>query len=246
MQLRGKTAIVTGGARRLGREISLALASRGANVVIHYAHSTSYAVQTLAEIESLGVAGITVKADFAQPAEAPRVVASAVATFGRADILINNAAVFGPGTVATTDEASWDRHFNINLKAPFLLSQAFAARMPADARGKIVNISGTRALRPGQAPADHVAYTLTKAGLITLTEIMAQALAPNITVNALALGAILPPAGSESGYMDRLAAQLPLQQTGSPADVVAGVLFLLEGSDFITGATVPIDGGDRL
>jgi NAD(P)-dependent dehydrogenase (short-subunit alcohol dehydrogenase family) len=248
MQLQDKTAIVTGGAVRLGRAISLALARHGANIVIHYAHSQERAAETLAELEDLGASGIMVQAEFGQPAEVSRVVESAVAAFGQADILINNAAIFEPGDFMATDEAAWDRHFHVNLKAPFLLSQAFAAQVPSDRHGKIVNISDTRGLRPG---TDHFAYTLTKASLITLTEIMAQALAPNITVNALALGAILPPAdriasGHDDDHMDRLAAQLPLKRTGGPADVVAGVLLLIEGSDFITGITVPIDGGDHL
>lgn len=143
-----------------------------------------------------------------------------------------------------TDEANWDRHFDINLKAPFLLSQAFAKQIPEEDRAsKIINITDWRGLRPG---TDHVAYTLTKSALLTLTEIMAQALAPRITVNALALGAILPPPGADEGYMDRLAKTIPMRRTGSPADAVAAMMMLLEGSEFITGTTVVIDGGEHL
>ncbi|RME45074.1 MAG: SDR family NAD(P)-dependent oxidoreductase, partial [Chloroflexi bacterium] len=149
MILTGKTAIVTGGARRLGREIALALALRGARLVIHYGHSAGPAEATRAEIEALGARATTVQADFNQPAQAPRVVQAAIDAFGGADILINSAAIFEAGDFATTDESNWDRHFNINLKAPFLLSQAFAAQIPEDGAGKIVNIADWRGLRPG-------------------------------------------------------------------------------------------------
>lgn len=243
MNLKGKTAIVTGGARRLGRVFALALAERGAHLVIHYDHSAGYAEATRSGIEALGAEAVIVQADFSQPTQAPRVIDAAMDAFGRVDILINSAAIFEAGDFATTDEANWDRHFNINLKAPFLLSQAFAAQIPEDGAGKIVNVADWRGLRPG---TDHVAYTLTKSALLTLTKIMAQALAPRITVNALALGAILPPPGAGQAYMDQLAQKIPLRRTGAPADAVAAMLLLLEGSDFITGATIVIDGGEAL
>lgn len=243
MKLDGTTAIVTGGARRLGRQFALALAERGAHLVIHYGRSAGPAEEARAEVESLGGKAITVQADFSWPEQAPRVIAAAVEAFGRVDVLINSAAIFEAGDFANTDAANWDRHFDINLKAPFLLSQAFAAQVPENGAGKIVNVADWRGLRPG---TDHVAYTLTKSALLTLTKIMAQALAPRITVNALALGAILPPPGADQAHMDRLAQQIPLQRTGSPADVVAAMMLLLDGSDFITGTTILIDGGEHL
>ncbi|MBS1253927.1 MAG: 2-dehydro-3-deoxy-D-gluconate 5-dehydrogenase [Anaerolineales bacterium] len=177
-------------------------------------------------------------------AERSRIIDAAIDAFGHVDVLINSAAIFEAGDFMRTDEANWDRHFDINLKAPFLLSQAFAKQIPEEDRAsKIINITDWRGLRPG---TDHVAYTLTKSALLTLTEIMAQALAPRITVNALALGAILPPPGADEGYMDRLAKTIPMRRTGSPADAVAAMMMLLEGSEFITGTTVVIDGGEHL
>lgn len=243
MDLKDKTAVVTSGARRLGRRFALALAERGARLVIHYGHSADAARETRAEIEALGTEAITAQADFSRPAQATRIIDAAVDAFGQVDVLINSAAIFEAGDFMGTDEANWDRHFDINLKVPFMLGQTFAARIPEDSTGKIINIADWRGLRPG---TDHVAYTLTKSALLTLTKIMAQSLAPRITVNALALGAILPPPGVDHDYMDKLAQTIPLRRTGSPADVVAAMLLLLEGSDFITGTTIAVDGGEHL
>jgi len=243
VELRGTTAIVTGGARRLGRAIALALAARGANLVVHYGHSAEAAARVVAEARALGVEAVAVEADFGRPALVGRVVEEAVARFGRAEVLVNSAAIFEPGGVLDTDEATWDRHFAVNLKAPFFLSQAFARALPPGVSGKIVNITDYRALRPG---TDHVAYTLTKAGLVTLTQVLAQALAPRVAVNAVALGAILPPPGAGPGHLERLARAVPLRRHGAPDDVIAAVLFLLEGSDFITGTTLVVDGGAHL
>jgi len=243
VQLEGKTAIVTGGARRLGRAVALALAERGANLVVHYGHSAAAAEQVVAEARAHGVEAIAAQADFHRPLEAPRVVEAALDHFGRLDVLVNSAAIFEAGSVLDTDEANWDRHFAVNLKAPFFLSQSFARHLPPDGTGKIINITDWRALRPG---TDHVAYTLTKAALVTLTQVLAQALAPRVTVNAVALGAILPPPGADQAYLERLARSVPLRRHGSPDDVVAAVLFLLEGSDYVTGTTVLVDGGAHL
>ncbi|MDQ7029277.1 MAG: SDR family NAD(P)-dependent oxidoreductase, partial [Ardenticatenia bacterium] len=170
VELKGKTAIVTGGARRLGRAIALAVATRGANVVIHYGRSAEAAEEVVAEARALGVDAVAVQADFGQPVRAAQVVETAVARFGQAEVLINNAATFEPGGILDTDESTWDRHFAVNLKAPFFLSQAFARALPPGVSGKIINITDWRAVRPG---TDHVAYTLTKSALVTLTQILA-------------------------------------------------------------------------
>ncbi|RMH37304.1 MAG: SDR family oxidoreductase [Nitrospirae bacterium] len=243
MNLQGKTAIVTGGARRLGRTMSLALAERGMNLVIHYGRSAEAVEEVLAEVRARGVQAVAVACDFEQPAQAPRVMETALDRFGGCQVLVNNAAIFESGNVFDTDEANWDRHFAINLKAPFFLSQAFAKHVPPGEKGKIVNITDWRAVRPGTG---HVAYTLTKAALGTLTQVLAQALAPRIAVNAVALGAILPPPGKDQAYLDRVAKSVPLRCSGSPEDVVAAVMFLLEGSDYVTGTTLLVDGGAHL
>ncbi len=243
MELSGKTAIVTGGAVRLGRAVSLALAEEGVRVALHYHRSEDAADRTIAEIRSCGSDALAVQADFCEPVSAARtVIEAAIAEFGRADILVNSAAIFEAGTLATTTEDDWDRHFSINLKAPFFLCQAFAEQLQPGRRAHIVNIADRRATRPG---TDHLAYTLTKSGVVTLTKSLARELAPDVQVNAIAPGAILPPSGAEESFLDYLAESIPLHRTGSVDDVTATLRFLLR-SDFITGETVHVTGGEQL
>ena len=243
MKLPGKVAIVTGGAVRLGKAIALALADAGVNIGLHYGRSAQAAQETVEAIVSLGVGGCAIQADLGEPAHAARrIVERTIARFGHVDILVNSAAIFADGTLLTTTEDEWDRQFAVNLKAPFFLSQTFAFRRRHGERGHIINIADWRANRPGP---DHLAYTLTKSGLVTLTKSLAQELAPDVQVNAIAPGAILPPPGKEQSDLDRLAQQIPLRRAGSPADVTEAVRFLL-GSDFITGETLCVSGGEHL
>jgi len=169
------------------------------------------------------------------------------------DILVNSAAIFEPGKWDDTTEANWDRHFAINLKSPFFLSQTFArvaghprvagqSHWPSARAGHIVNIADWRGVRPGTG---HVAYTLTKAALIAMTKSLALALAPNIQVNAIAPGMILPPPGKDQSYLQRQAGQIPAQRVGSPQEIAKALLFLLR-SDFVTGELVFVTGGQHL
>jgi NAD(P)-dependent dehydrogenase (short-subunit alcohol dehydrogenase family) len=242
MELVDKVAIVTGGAVRLGRALALALAEQGARVVVHYGSSTASAKGVVAEIEALGSQAVTVQADLSRPGEVGSVLESALSHFGRVDILVNNAAVFEPGQWDDTTEANWDRHFAINLKSPFFLSQAFAAQFERDRHGHIVNIADWRAVRPGP---DYIAYTLTKAALVAMTKSLALALAPNIQVNAIAPGLILPPPGQDQAHLEAKAARIPAQRTGSPSEVARTLVFLLR-SDFVTGDLVYVTGGEHL
>jgi pteridine reductase len=243
VELKGKVAVVTGGAVRIGRAISLALADAGADVVVHHSHSTKESDATVAEIASRRRQTLAVYADFSDPVSAAQsVVAEAFNRFGHVDLLINSAAIFGSGTLASTTEADWDNHFAINLKAPFFLCREFASRHAAGNPACIINIVDWRALRPRPG---NVAYTLTKAALVTMTEILAQELAPDIRVNAVAPGAILPPAGAGAGYLERLANKIPLRRTGTVDDVTSAVLFLVQ-SEFITGDVLCVTGGEHL
>ena len=243
MNLQGKTAIVTGGAVRLGRAIALALAEQGACVCLHYGNSEQEAQQTVARIHAAGVQATSIQADLREPADAARaIIAHAAACFGGVDILINNAAIFEPGSLETTSEDEWDRHFAINLKAPFFLCQAFAAALKPDQQGHIISLADWRALRPGK---DYLAYTLSKSGLVTLTRSLARQLAPRVQVNAIAPGAILPAPGQDIEQLNQRARQIPLRRAGSPADISEAILFLLH-SDFITGEVLPITGGEQL
>ncbi len=243
MPLDGQNAIVTGGAVRIGRALAVGLAHRGANVCIHYGRSAGEAQMTLAEIVSAGVRGIAVQADFTAPvAAAKRVFDHAVAEFGAVDILVNSAAIFEAGGLADTDEALWDRHCDINLKAPAFLSREFACRLPSGRSGHIVNIVDWRGERPGEG---YLAYTVAKAGLIAMTRSLAQELAPRIQVNAIAPGAILPPPGESSEEFQKRAVRIPLQRTGHPQAIVDAMLYLLE-SDFVTGHVLSVTGGEQL
>lgn len=242
MELAGKVAIVTGGAVRVGRALVLALAQQGVRVVVHYGASVRQAEELLASLGAAGQEALGVQADLRR-SDAPRaIMAAALKHFEQVDILVNSAAIFEPGDVAHTSEASWDAHMAINLKAPFFLSQAFAAQMGAGRRGHIVNIVDWRGVRPG---TQYMAYTLAKAALVAMTQSMALGLAPTVQVNAIAPGAVLPPPGEGEDYMQRLATKIPLQHAGSPQDVAEALLYLVR-SDFVTGQVLFVTGGQHL
>lgn len=243
MELRGGAAIVTGGAVRIGRALSLALAGAGLRVCIHYGRSQDAARQTAAEIGDLGSEAVTVQADLIDPeGAADAIMTAAVQAFGRVDVLVNSAAVFEPGSLQDTSSHDWDRHHRINLHAPACLCRRFAGQIPADGRGAILNIADWRALQPQPG---HLAYTLSKAGLVCLTKILAQELAPRIRVNAIAPGAILPAADMTPDDFDRLSALIPLRHCGSPGDISEAALYLLQ-SDFVTGEILHVTGGQQL
>ncbi len=191
----------------------------------------------------MGRQAIIIQADFNEnPAQMASVVKKAVEAFGGIDILVNNAAIFESGYWDNTTEENWDRHFAVNLKAPFFLSQAFAETFLPDQRGHIINIADWRGVRPGK---DHIAYTLTKAAVIAMTKSLALALAPNIQVNAIAPGMILPPPGKDTITLERMASQIPAERMGSPEEIVRTVLYLV-GSDFVSGDLIYVTGGEHL
>ncbi|HSM58668.1 MAG TPA: SDR family oxidoreductase [Candidatus Sulfomarinibacteraceae bacterium] len=241
--LRGKVAVVTGGAVRVGRAIALALADAGCDLLIHYGRSQEPAQQTKADAEASGVRAVTHAADLADPAAVQGVIPAALEQLGRVDILVNSAAIFLEGNLAATSLEDWDKQFAINLRAPFLLSQALAQHTPADGEAQIINVTDARVFRP--AP-DHFAYRLTKSALVTMTETLALDLAPRIRVNAVALGAIMPPPGEDEAYLQKLAQeQVPLRRAGSAAIVADNVLHLAR-QRFVTGVTLKLDGGQFL
>lgn len=244
MKLKGKVALVTGGAVRVGRALTLALAEAGCHLFIHYGRSVGPAQETQADAIGLGAEAHIFEADLSDEQAVYSILPEAMAQFGQVDILINNAAVFPEtDTFSETDLESWDQLFNINLRAPFLLSQAFAAQIPQDGRGRIINITDARVRQPA---VDHFTYRLTKGALWQMTEMMAHELAPRITVNGVALGAVLPPPGEEQSYLDHLAqTRIPLNRAGSARIVADNVLHLLR-QEFLTGVIIPIDGGEFL
>jgi len=242
MQIEGKVAIVTGGAVRLGRALAVALAEQGVRLAVHYNSSAGPAQEVVQEIRAIGSDALAIQADLSQSGAALSIVERAVVHFGLVDILVNSAAIFEPGNWGDTTEANWDRHFAINLKAPFFLSQAFAAQLGQQRAGHIVNIADWRAIRPGP---DHLSYTLTKVALVGMTKSLALALAPNIQVNAIAPGWILPPPGMDRSYLEHKARNIPAQRLGSPNEIANALIFLLH-SDFITGDLIQVTGGEHL
>jgi NAD(P)-dependent dehydrogenase (short-subunit alcohol dehydrogenase family) len=239
--LQGRCALITGAGRRLGRAAALKLASYGADIVVHYGHSASDAEETVKDALSHGVKAIALQADLAKDDQVSSLFDQAIASFSHLDLLVNNASIFESLGFLETSLAEWDRHFSINLTAPFLLSQAFARHI-SDRPGSIVNLLDWRALRPG---IDHFPYTITKSGLAAMTRSLARALAPNIRVNGLALGAILPPPGAKK-FSDSMIKQVPAGRPGTVEETIDSLLFLLAGPDFITGEILHVDGGRQL
>jgi glucose 1-dehydrogenase len=238
----GYKALVTGGAVRLGRAIALALGGAGCDVAIHHFHSASAAAEVAAEIEGCGRRAVTIAADLSDAAACARLVQEARRRLGGLDVLVNSAALFLAGDLATTSLEDWERQHALNLRAPFLLAQAFAAALPAEQSGKIVNVTDARAHRPGRG---HLAYRLTKQALGHLTALLAIELAPRITVNAVAPGAMLAAGGDEAALARRAATAVPPRRTGGAAPIAEAVLYLLR-EDFATGVVLPIDGGEYL
>ena len=243
MDLNGKVAIVTGVSVRLGKAIALCLAEEGVKIGLHYNQSAEQAARTLEEITSLGSTGILVGADFRQPLPAAeRIVEKTLSEFNRLDILVNSAAIFEESSVSSVTGDHWDRHFDVNLKAPFFLCQQFAQHLEPGNRSQIVNIADWRGTRPGN---DHPVYTLTKSALVAMTKSLALHLAPDVQVNAIAPGAVLPPPGSDQSYLQQITEKIPLGRTGTPQDVTNALLYLLR-SDFITGEVLHVTGGQQL
>jgi NAD(P)-dependent dehydrogenase (short-subunit alcohol dehydrogenase family) len=236
--LRGKTILITGGARRVGKIFALACARAGADIVIHHGHSSEKAEITRQEIVGLGRQARVIEADLndlSQAANLIPLINESMPLHG----LVNSAAIFEALTLETTSLDDWQKHMQINLTAPFLLSQTFAKQASAGAR--IVNILDWRALRPG---ADHFPYTISKAALAAMTKSLAVALAPNVIVNGLALGAILPP--SDGKAKPDLLKNIPAGRWAEEQEVEQALIFALTCPAYITGEIIHLDGGRHL
>ncbi|MEW6287238.1 MAG: SDR family oxidoreductase [Chloroflexota bacterium] len=236
--LRGKTVLITGAARRIGRRFALACAHAGADVIIHHAHSDFDAESLRAEINGLDRRAWVFKADLGDSSQTESLI-PLINRIAPLHFLINNAAIFEPLTLDSASLDDWSRHFAINLTAPFLLSQAFARQ--AEEVARIVNILDWRALRPG---ADHFPYTVSKAALAAMTQSLAAALAPKVTVNGLALGAILPPADGNANA--EITKSIPMRRWAVEGEIEQALIFLLTCPAYITGEIIHVDGGRHL
>lgn len=240
LPLLGKTILVTGAARRIGRGLALACAYAGADIIIHHGHSEQEASRLKQEITALGRRAWIISADLGQRDQIAELI-SRTNKIGRLYALINSAAIFEPLSLQETKVSDWDRHMAINLTAPFLLSQAFAKQEATGETRRIVNILDWRALRPGTG---HLPYTVSKAALTGMTKTLAVALAPDVTVNGLALGAILPPLNQPPapGILE----EVPAARWGKPSEVEEALIFLLTGPAYLTGEIIHVDGGRHL
>jgi pteridine reductase len=236
--LDGKTILITGGAKRVGKIFTLACAHAGADVVIHYGHSAQEADATRQEVVRLGRQAWVIESDLSDPAQAQNLI-PLINEFTPLHGLVNSAAVFQSLSLETTSSEDWQNHLQINLTAPFLLSQTFAKQAPVGAR--IVNILDWRALRPG---ADHFPYTISKAALAALTKSLAVALAPNVIVNGLALGAILPP--SDGKAKTDIIKNVPAGRWAEQEEVEQALIFTMTCPAYITGEIIHVDGGRHL
>lgn len=239
MSLKNKIVIVTGGSRRVGRFFALAAARAGADVLVHYGSSYEDAQNTAEEIRSFGVKAFLLQADLNNPTEVDSLIKKAK-EYGTLFALVNSAAIFEQLNWENTTIEDWNRHLMINLTAPFLLSQAFAREVLPE-HGRIINIVDWRWQRPG---IDHLPYSISKSGLAALTHSFALAMAPNITVNALALGAILPPSDGSSN--PDLLKKIPARRWAKQQEVEEALIFLLTGPSYITGEILYLDGGEHL
>jgi 3-oxoacyl-[acyl-carrier protein] reductase/pteridine reductase len=236
--LSGKSALVTGGARRIGRAIALALGNAGADVTITCRDSRADAAQTVREIADLGRRALALECDVRSEASVRAAISAAIAFHGRLDVVVNNAAVFESVPLERISLDQWDAVFETNVRGPFLVAREALESLRAT-HGRIVNIGSLGGMRPW---AGHAHYCSSKAALHMLTQAMAKAFAPEVTVNCVAPGWIEmdESAGDDAAHF---AARTPMRRNGTAEDVVQGVLFFATGPGFVTGQILAVDGG---
>ena len=242
-----RTALVTGGAKRLGKAIALKLAAEGWDVAVHCRSSVEAAEATANEIRKLGRRAAVVRADLGREAEVETLIPQAAAALGPLTCLVNNASVFEMDKVDTATRDSWDRHIETNLRAPLVLSQAFARQLPDDAHGNDVggNIVNLLDQRVWKLTPYFLSYTVAKMGLWTLTRTLALALAPRIRVNGIGPGPTLPSPRQSEAQFTAQAAAMPLGHGATPEEIARGVLYILS-SPSMTGQMIALDGGEHL
>jgi pteridine reductase len=242
MELRGRVALVTGGGRRLGLAMARALAGRGAALAIHYHSSSEGATALRDEIAASGGRAACFAADLTDAEAAAELPRRVVRELGGLDVLVNSAAIMDRRSFEATTPAGWDATLDLNLRSVFFCTQGAAPTLRA-ARGKVVNLADLSGLEPWPGFAAH---SISKAGVIMLTRVLARVLAPEVTVNAIAPGAVLVPEAYDADERERLARAAPLRRLGSPADVTEALLYLLERADFVTGEVLAVDGGRHI
>ena len=233
------TALVTGGAKRIGKALCLALAQRGLRMALHYNRSRQEAQEVADTINRNGGTCRLFPCDLSDPDQVSQLIASVLKSFSKLDVLINNASIFKPSLIKGADLTSLREHFAVNFEAPFLLTAQFAKNCR---KGHIINILDTHIVR---GSTRHAAYLLSKKALCELTKMSAAELAPRIRVNGIAPGLILPPEKSGAGRLERLAKDIPLRTKGNVTQITQTVDFLLNNT-YITGQVIFVDGGEHL
>ena len=237
-----KVAIVTGGSRRLGRAICIELAKHGYDISLSYNKSRRGALATAESIRKLDKSVIITKTDVAKKRDVKKLVRNTIKRFGRIDLLVNNAGIFKPGSILKTTEKLWDTTIDINLKGLFICSQAVAPYMLKQNRGRIINIASIGGL---EAWTKYLPYSVSKAGVMMLTKILAKSLAPDIHVNAIAPGFIEFERKGKIGK-ERLKNKTLLRKWGKPSDITSMIVYLADVEDYITGHVFVIDGGKSI
>jgi pteridine reductase len=240
--LHGTVAVVTGGARRLGKAIVLALAEAGCDVVINYRSSAQDAERTAAAARAAGVRALTVTGDVTQASAVDHLLEATLAEFGRVDTLVANAGTFQRTPLASLTEEQWDAMLTNNLRATYLCAQRFGLHMRAHAGGCIVALADVAGIRPW---VDYLPYSIAKAGIITLTHALAKELAPSVRVNAIAPGPVLFPEHFDPAVRQREIDRTLLKRAGTAQNIADASLFLIR-NDYITGVVLPVDGGRLL
>jgi len=239
--LAGKVVLVTGAAKRIGRSVALRLASEGADVIVNFRSSKSEANEVVAQILSTGRRAMAIHADVAKRIDVLAMFAAVEREFGRLDILVNNAGMFFPARFEDLTEEQWDMILDANLKSQFLCSQTAAPMLRRSGQGRIINLASLGGLLAWPA---YTHYCVSKAGVIMLTRCLARALAPEITVNAIAPGTISFPEDA-LGIAEDFIRRAPMRRTGGPEDIDEAVIFLAQ-SPFVTGQVIVVDGGRTL
>ncbi len=242
MKPQSKVALVTGSAKRLGKTVALALAEKGYHLVVHFYQSKKAAQETAGEIRAKGREALAVYGDITRGQDIEEMVKQVLDYFGCIDLLVNNAAIFFRTPFDTLDEKTWDQFMDINLKGTFLCAHKVGLIMREHGGGKIINLADGAGLRPW---VDYLPYSVSKAGVITLTQVLAKALAPTVQVNAIVPGPVLFQDNTPEEEKQREINRTLVKRIGTPEDIARTVIFLVE-SDFITGAALSVDGGRAL
>jgi NAD(P)-dependent dehydrogenase (short-subunit alcohol dehydrogenase family) len=242
MDPNGKVALVTGAGRRVGRSLALMLGDSGCRVAVHYGQSEQDANETVALIQSMGREAVTIQANLEDTAQVASLADTVAGRLGPIEILVNNASIFEKVRLEDVSIPEWDRHFAVNVRAPFILAQAMQAQLTSDSPGKIINLNDWRTARPTR-----FAYGITKTALSGLTRTLALSMAPYVQANEISLGAILPPSDIP---IDRPRSEFkidlgPADRMGSLNEVSDAMLMLIR-NDFITGETINVDGGRHI